>query len=84
VSSCDCSERTEQALTELKSWKRAVEGELESQFERIRSIAGRVDRAKRKDREPEPPALEALQGGNENEDEQARLNRILCQRFHGG
>jgi len=74
----------ENALTEMKSWKRGVDSELESQFDRIRSIAGRVDRSKRREREAEAPGepapVEGIDGGDA---EQSRLNGLLAKRFHG-
>jgi hypothetical protein len=74
----------ETAMGELNRWKRSVDAELESQFDRIRSIAGRVDRSKRKERDPdgqgEPAAPVAVEEGDA---EQARLNGILAKRFHG-
>jgi hypothetical protein len=80
ASSCNCSERTDECLSELKSWKRAAENELESQFDRIRAIAGRVDRAKRKETSQDPPG-DAQSLPHDLED-QANLNRILAERFH--
>jgi len=74
----------ETAMSELNRWKRSVDAELESQFDRIRSIAGRVDRSKRREREAESPSepapVEGIDGGDA---EQSRLNGLLAKRFHG-
>lgn len=82
MSSSAFSETLESELSELKAWKRTAQAELESQFERIRSIAGRVDRAKR--REP------TSQDGSESTpdvpldlDDQGKLNALLVKRIHG-
>jgi hypothetical protein len=83
ISSPDYCESIENELAELKTWRRTVQSELESQFERIRSIAGRVDRAKRK----EPTSQEA-QGEEQtiphDLDDQGKLNAILARRVFGG
>ena len=77
------SEAFETEMNSLKSWKRGVEGELESQFERVRSIAGRIDRAKRKDKEPADGAAAPAETGDPALDEQSQLNALLAKRFHG-
>ena len=85
-SSKSMSEDLERELADLKSWKRTVSAELESQFERIRTIAGRVDREKRKQKEAEAPPGDAAEAQAEFDplQDQSKLNRILAERFHGG
>jgi hypothetical protein len=83
VNSATSSETLEATLAELKSWKRTVNGELESQFERIRTIAGRMDRQNRKEKTSQEPQQEG--SGQPNDlDDQGKLNAILAHRFHGG
>lgn len=83
VSSETSSEVFEEKLNDLNSWQRKAEAELATQFDRIRSIAGRVDRSKRKDSAPEGNESgepELAQGAL---DEQSRLNALLAKKFHG-
>lgn len=83
VNSETSSEAFEERLNDLNSWQRKAEAELATQYDRIRSIAGRVDRAKRKDSSPEgsePSSVEEVPGAA---DEQSRLNSLLAKKFHG-
>lgn len=84
MNSSSFAESCEATLKELKSWQRTTEAELESQFERIRSIAGRVDRSKRKEREVGAGENEDVVAPTSAEDEQSRLNQLLAKRLHGG
>jgi hypothetical protein len=82
VNSSGSSESIDNALADLKAWKRTVSGELESQFERIRTIAGRMDRANRKEKNAPEAQGEAFSGAIDTND-QGKLNAILAERFHG-
>jgi hypothetical protein len=81
-SSSDSSEAIPQALRELNLWKASTEQHLETLFDRVKSVAGRIDRAKRKQSEGAtddgtPPE----EGGAPATDEQGRLNRLVAQRL---
>jgi len=61
---------------DLESWQKRTELELDSQFERIRSSLGRLDREKRKRADPAGAAGEVAQ--EDSVDEQGSLNRALA------
>jgi len=82
-SSSEWSARLEEQLEELKAFKRTVMNDLESQFDRIRSVAGRVDRAKRKETTSQEPQGEALTDPLDLND-QGNLNRLMAKRLYGG
>jgi len=83
VNSPESLDSFEATMSELKSWKRTVEGELESQFDRVKSIAGRMDRAKRAEKTSQDPPGDAQEPPGDLDD-QGKLNAILAHRFHGG
>lgn len=80
VNSPESLDQLETALAELKGWKRTVESELESQFDRIRSVAGRVDRAKRAEKTSQDPPGEAQEAPDDLND-QGKLNAMLASRM---
>lgn len=76
-SSSESSGNTPQVPPEWESWKRATELELAGQFDRVKSLCGRISRDKRSEKPTEgdhPPG---------EEEEQAALNRMLASKMHG-
>lgn len=80
MNSSDSSESIETALNELKSWKRSVDVELESQFDRVKSLAGRVDRAKRQEKTSQDPQ-EATPTEPGDLDDQGKFNQLVARRL---
>jgi len=76
------SDAIETTLLELNKWKRGTETELSTLFDRVKTLAGRADRAKHKEKTSqegqESSPAEAL-----DLDDQGKLNQLLAQRFHG-
>lgn len=81
-SSSECSENTPLQLPELERWKRTVELELSAQFDRVKSVLGRLDRQKRTEKSENgaPPGPEVPTGI----DEQGALNQLLARKVHAG
>jgi len=80
--SSESSDSTPQAPPEWETWKRTVELELAGQFDRVKSLLGRMDRAKRAEKsEGAPPNSD---GVPEAADEQGALNAFLARKIHGG
>lgn len=75
-SSVESSERLQE---EFRAFKRSVMGEWEDFHSKMRSLAGRMDRARRKGREEEEPAETngAEPGGPESFDLAALNQRLL-------
>lgn len=82
ISSADLSETFENEMEELKKWKRSVDLEVEGQFDRVKSMMGRIDRAKRRDStSQDPPGSE--ESVPNDLDDQGKLNALMAKRFHG-
>lgn len=84
-SSSALSETFEEEMKELKRWKEGVELQLANQFDRVKSLTGRLDRSKRKDSTSQEGPGSALDGPIDpgDLDNQATLNRIVAERFLG-
>lgn len=84
VSSSASSDSIQQALADLESWQKRTELELGSQFDRVQSVLGRLDRAKRtkKDEAASAGGEPAVEAGVDMD--QSTLNQILAKRFHSG
>jgi hypothetical protein len=82
--SSDSSEAIEEALKDLRLWKADTETHLEGLFDRVKSVAGRMDREKRSRKSDQDPQEPTSNGGIDSQDqEQSNLYRLAAKHILG-